>query len=263
MIWLKGAKGRQTMRIDTIYRYPVKGLTPEPLTRADLRPGRALDWDRAFALAQGDCRFDDARPAWRPKTEFLCLARNVEAAQLTSRFDETTGMLTLTAPGGAEIGASPLTPDGRAAIAGFIAAALPTAMRGNPRFVHIDGHSFCDHDGQVISLIGLPSLQSLSQAAGAPRQPLRFRANLYLAGLAPWEEFGWIGKTLEIGGAKLRVTERINRCAATCVNPETKRRDANPVKELMDHFGHVDCGIFAEVIAGGIIEPGASIQLAR
>ena len=134
-------------------------------------------------------------------------------------------------------------------------------MRGTSRFVHAEDHSFCDHKKQVISLIGLPSLKALEQAADAPRHPLRFRANLYLTDLNPWVEFGWIGRTLAIGSARLRVTKRIDRCAATCVNPETKRRDANPVKELMVHFGHVDCGVYAEVTEGGPIAPGDAMRL--
>ncbi len=249
------------MRIDTIYRYPIKGLTPEPMSQVTLHPGRAIAWDRAFALAQGDCEFNDDAPAWRPKTEFLCLARNIEAAHLTARFNPTSRSLTLIAPDGAALDADPFTEPGRASITDFIAAALPTAMRGTPRFVHVENHSFCDHDGQVISLIGLPSLQSLSDAVGSPRQPMRFRANLYLTDLDPWQEFTWLGRTLAIGEARLQVIERINRCAATCVNPETLQRDANPVKELMTEFGHVDCGVFAQVVHGGPIAPGDTIRL--
>lgn len=249
------------MRIENLFRYPVKGLTPEPLTHASLWPGRAIEWDRAFALAQGDSAFDTAEPAWRPKTEFLCLARNIEAAQLTSRFDPATNILTLVAPDGAAIDASPFTADGQAMLANFMAAALPTAMRGTPRFVHVDGHSFCDHDGQVISLIGLPSLQSLETAVGAARQPMRFRANLYLDEIEPWEEFTWMGRLLTIGDATLRIVERIKRCAATCVNPDTGERDANPVKELQQHYGHADCGVFAEVLEGGRIARGDRIKL--
>ncbi|MCF3947926.1 MOSC domain-containing protein [Acidiphilium iwatense] len=249
------------MRIDSIYRYPVKGLTPENLATAQLRPGRAIEWDRAFALAQGDCGFDESAAAWRSKTEFLCLARNPDAALLASRFDETAHLLTLTAPDGATIDASPFEPEGRTALAAFIATALPRAMRGTPRFVYAENHSFCDNKTQVVSLIGLPSLRALEEAAGAPRQPLRFRASLYLAGLDPWEEFTWLNRTIAIGGTKLRATARIARCAATCVNPETRRRDANPVKELMTNFGHVDCGIYATVIEGGPIAPGDAVRL--
>jgi uncharacterized protein YcbX len=249
------------MRIDTIYRYPVKGLTPEPMDAVALEPGRAIAWDRAFALAQGDSHFDETAPAWRPKTEFLCLARDIEAADLTARFDPARSILTLVALDGAALDANPLTEAGRADIAAFIAAALPSAMRGTPRFLHIEDHSFCDHDGQVVSLIGMPTLQSLSDAVGSPRQPMRFRANFYLTDGAPWEEFTWLGRTLAIGDARLQVIERINRCAATCINPETRQRDANPVKELMTHFGSVDCGVFAQVIAGGPISRGDTIRL--
>lgn len=247
------------MRIETLYRYPVKGLSPELLTRADLIPGRAIAWDRAFALAQGDCGFDDTAPAWRRKGEFLCLARNTDAALLNSRFDEATGLLTLIASDGAAIDASPFTAQGRASLADFIAAALPDEIRGIPRFVHVDGHSFCDHNGQVISLIGLSSIAALEAAAGAMRHKLRFRANLYVTGTEPWAELDWIGATLAIGDARLRVIEPINRCPATCVNPETRQRDANPVEELRTHFGHVHCGIYARVIAQGTVAPGDPI----
>ncbi|MBU6357714.1 MAG: MOSC domain-containing protein [Rhodospirillales bacterium] len=250
-----------TMLVDSLFRYPVKGLTAEPLKAADLEAGRAIAWDRAFALAQGDCGFDPAAPAWRPKAEFLCLARDPEAVRLDCRFDDAAGLLTLIAPDGAAIDASPLTEAGRSQLGTFIAAALPGSMRGTPRFRHVSGHSFSDHRNQVISLIGLASLRALEAAAGAPRHPLRFRANLYFDGAEPWAELGWVGRTLAIGDARLRVTARIDRCAATSINPETRARDANPVKDLMTHFGHVDCGIYAEVLAPGRIAPGDTIIL--
>ncbi|HEX7389514.1 MAG TPA: MOSC N-terminal beta barrel domain-containing protein [Acidiphilium sp.] len=249
------------MRIESIWRYPVKGLSAEPLADAMLRPGRAIEWDRAFALAQGDSGYDEAAPAWRTKNEFLCLARNPEAAFLASRFDDATRRLTLTAPDGTAHEASPFEPEGRASLTAFIAAALPHAMRGTPRFVYAPGHSFCDNKTQVISLINLASLEALEEAAGAARHPLRFRASVYLSGVAPWEEFAWLGRTIAIGGTKLRVKARIGRCAATCVNPETRERDANPVRELMIHFGHTDCGIYAEVIEGGRLAPDDTVTV--
>jgi uncharacterized protein YcbX len=57
------------------------------------------------------------------------------------------------------------------------------------------------------------------------------------------------------------VQERIDRCGATTVNPDTAIRDANPVKELQQNFGHVDLGIFAEVLTGGEIKPGDEIRV--
>ena len=61
--------------IAQIYRYPVKGLSAEPLARVALAPGEALPHDRRFALAHGATRFDGA-PHWLPRNNFLMLARN-------------------------------------------------------------------------------------------------------------------------------------------------------------------------------------------
>ena len=249
------------MRIESLYRYPVKGLTPERLDSASLSPGRCIPFDRAFALAHGDSPLDPANPAWVQKVNFLCLAKNPAAARLRTVFDETTGMLNIHDPAGEDITASPFTPEGRAALTAYLTAFLgPEARYGAdgqaPHFHHFPAHSFCDHKTQVISLIGLGSLAALEEAVGAPRAKLRFRANIYIEGAKPWAEFSLLGKTLAIGEAKMVVQERIDRCPATQVNPETAEKDANPVKELREHFGHIDMGVFAEVLTPGEVRPG-------
>jgi MOSC domain-containing protein len=53
--------------IESIWRYPIKGLTPERLNAVTLTPGRCLPHDRRFALARSDTEFDPARPEWLPK----------------------------------------------------------------------------------------------------------------------------------------------------------------------------------------------------
>src|SRR5271168_1796742 len=102
------------MKIESLYRYPVKGLTPEPLAEAALTPGRCLPWDRAFALAQGDSAFDPQNPGWVWKAEFMCLLRNAGIARLVTKFDDATRLLTVTAPEGETLQASPLTAEGQA-----------------------------------------------------------------------------------------------------------------------------------------------------
>jgi len=82
-----------------------------------------------------------------------------------------------------------------------------------------------------------------------------------LENLAPWAEFDWIGQRLTMGDAVLEVTERIDRCAATGLNPATGARDANPVHELLTHVGHTDCGVFARVITAGRIAPGDALRV--
>jgi len=255
------------MIIESLYRYPVKGLTPEPLAQAALTPGRCIPWDRAFALAQGDATLDPANPAWVPKTNFMCLLRNAGIARLKTRFDEHTGVLRVETPDGEVLATSPLTPEGQAELTRFFTAYLGPETRFGPggkppAFFHFENHSFCDHKTQVISLIGLGSLAALESAVSAPRDKRRFRANIYISGIAPWEEFNWLGKTIRIGPEVTAIVQdRIDRCGATTVNPDTAERDANPVKELQQNFGHIELGIFAEVLTPGTIQPGDSITV--
>ena len=249
------------MRIEHMYRYPVKGLTAEALETTLVEPGGTLPWDRAFALAQGDAPFDPAAPSWMQKTHFMCLMANASAALLKSTFDPRSGQLTILAPGGDAITEHALTEAGRERIGIWLAAFLGPEARGVPRFHHVPGHSFSDVKAKVISLINVASLDDLSRRVGALRHNRRFRANLYFSGAAAWSELGWVGQEILAGRARLRVVKRIPRCPATQVNPETAERDADPVKELRAAFGHPDLGIYAEVIEGGEIAVGDALEL--
>jgi uncharacterized protein YcbX len=249
------------MRIEHLYRYPVKGLTAEALEAVAVEQGDMLPWDRAFALAQGDAPFDPAAPAWLQKTHFMCLMANARAALLKSSFDAASGRLAIAAPDGGGISADALSPEGRARIGAWLAAWLGPEARGVPRFHHVPGHAFSDVSAKVISLINLASIADLARRAGAPRHHLRFRANLYFSGAAAWSEFSWLGRELLAGGARLRVTRRISRCAATEVNPATAERDAKPPAELRAAFGHGDLGVYAEVVDGGKMAIGDALEL--
>ena len=101
------------MRIEYLYRFPVKGLTAEALENTEVAEGGAIPWDRAFALAQGDSGFDPKAPAWLPKDNFMCLKRNAVIARLRSHFEPRSGELTIRAPGGEIVSENALTPSGR------------------------------------------------------------------------------------------------------------------------------------------------------
>jgi uncharacterized protein YcbX len=89
------------MRIEKIYRYPVKGLSAEALEAVALTPGEMLPHDRRFALAQGDAPFDVAAPRWLSKRNFGCLMANERLALLHTAFDPHDGSLAIRAlPGG-------------------------------------------------------------------------------------------------------------------------------------------------------------------
>lgn len=249
------------MRVESLYRYPVKGLTAEALGEVRLAAGEAIPGDRVFALAQGDAPFDEAAPAWLHKRHFGCLMANPRLAAVHVSWDERRGVLLLRLPGEPPFAGDTTTAEGRAAIGARLAAALGPEARGTPRFVHAPGHRFADHPDQLISLINLASLASLERAMGRALDPLRFRANLHFSGAAPWAEQSWVGRLIEVGTATLRVVETIERCAATGVNPMTAERDCDPVEGLRATFGHAELGVYARVERSGRVAVGDALIL--
>lgn len=252
---------RPRVRIEQLYRYPVKGLTAEALEEVHVEPGQALPWDRAFALAQGDAGFDPAAPTFLHKSNFMCLLKNAGIAALRAGFDPHDRVLTVRAPDGRCVSDSPMTEAGRGRIGAFLTAYLGEEARGEPRFHYVPGHVFGDQRTPAVSLISLSSLAAFERDVGARRDLIRFRANIYFSGNPPWSELDWVDRTLQVGGATLRVFKRIKRCNATQVNPETAERDADPVRELMRTYGHADLGIHTEVVEGGRIAVGDTIAV--
>jgi uncharacterized protein YcbX len=247
-------------QIQSIYRYPIKGLSAEHLQSAVLAPGQTLPADRAYAIENGPSGFDPAAPAYFPKQRFLMLMKNERLAELKTRFDETTHTLTVRAGEREAVQGDLRTSLGRAAVERFFAEFCAADLRGPPRVLHAPGHSFSDVARKVVSIINLASVDALAQAIGAPVDPLRFRGNLYVDGWPAWREFELMDQALAVGPtARMRVVKRIVRCAATNVDPRTGARDLAIPETLMRRFGHGDCGVYAEVIAGGAIAAGDGI----
>ena len=59
------------------------------------------------------------------------------------------------------------------------------------------------------------------------------------------------------------MTKPTQRCAPTNVDPETAARDMNIPQALKRGFGHVDMGVYAEVVTGGEVATGERIVAPR
>ena len=247
-------------RLSAIYRYPVKGLSPEPLQRTALRAGETLPADRRYAIENGPSGFDPAAPSYLPKSRFLMLMRNERLAALDTRYDDATHVLTIRHEGRERACGDLSTREGRLAIEAFFRRYLPAELRGPPKVLAAPGHSFSDVAAKVVSIINLASVAAIETVLGAPVNPLRFRANLYVAGWPAWHEFSLLGQELAIGAARLKVTKRILRCAATEVDPDTGIRDLAIPATLLRMYDHADCGIYAQVVAPGEISGGDPIS---
>ena len=250
-------------KIDAIYRYPVKGLSPQRLERTRLAVGATLPADRLYAIENGPIGFDPAEPKYFPKFRFLMLMRNERLAALQTSYDEASHTLVVQAEGHEAARGNLRTPEGRAAIEQFFAEYCAKDLRGPPKVLFGQNHSFSDVAKKVVSIVNLASVAALETAVGAPVNPLRFRANLYVTGWPAWHEFDLLDGVLSIGDARLKPVKRIERCAATDVDPLTGIRDLTVPKSLMQGFGHTDCGIYAEAIAPGEIAPGDAIAVSE
>ncbi len=251
----------QPAQIAGIYRYPVKGLSPEPLPAVTLRIGQTLPADRRYAIENGPSGFDPAEPKWMVKTYFLMLQRDEWLAGLHSHFDDASNVLTIRHNGSIAAQGDLETVQGRTAIEQFFATKFAGQIKGPPKILSSNGHSFSDVNRKVVSIVNLASLSAIENLVGQPVHPLRFRANLYISGWPAWREAELLDQTLAIGEARLRVVKRITRCAAINVNPESAARDLNIPHALMRRFGHNECGIYAEVIAGGAVATGDEITI--
>ena len=165
-----------------LFRYPVKGLSPEPLQRMPLMAGQTAAFDRAYAVENGPGRFDPDKPAHLPKINFLMLMRNERLATLQTRFDDATETLTVLRDGKQVARGDLRTPIGRKMIEQFLAAYMQDDLRGAPRVVFAPGHSFSDVAAKCLHVINLASLRELERVVGRELNPLRFRPNVVIDG---------------------------------------------------------------------------------
>lgn len=251
--------------IRSLYRYPVKGLSPEPLAEVELHVGRGFPRDRELALTNGAWAYDPASYMPRPKTDFLMLMQHESLAALRTRVSHDGTRLALSAADGAAL---EVVLDDDAALerlSAFFAAHLAGKLPGTPRLVRAGAHRFTDVSVvsptlmQSVSLINLASVRELGARLGRELNPLRFRANVYYDGGEPWEELAWLEREIRIGPLRARVVLRTRRCAATNVDPDTGARDLGIPQALLKNFRHGDMGVYVEMLDGGRLQPGDTL----
>ena len=122
--------------------------------------------------------------------------------------------------------------------------------------------------GGAASLISRASLDAIERLAGEHVDPRRFRMLVEVDGLAEaHEEDTWIGQTLRVGAAVVRVRGHVGRCLITQRHPESGKTDIPMLDLLRSYRGGLDTteplafGVYGEVLEPGRVAVGDPISL--
>jgi len=244
-----------------IWRHPVKAHGRERVDQVTLEAGKAMPWDRVWAVAHERSCFDVDRPGWNPPGDFSRGASSPRLQQIECFSDPAYRNITFQHPDRPSI---TINPDDHGQGCEFIQWVMPISLGARllpSRLVRAPNEAMTDTGYQSISLINLNSHRDVARQLDMDLSPLRWRGNLLVDGLEPWEELTWVGKTLRLGEVECEVVEPIKRCRMTEANPETGERDADTLKALRDGFDHQFQGVYLTVKTGGLLMQDTKIEV--
>ncbi|WP_299046616.1 MOSC N-terminal beta barrel domain-containing protein [uncultured Tateyamaria sp.] len=232
-----------------IWRHPIKGIGSEACDQADLTPDHAVVGDRTWALLNAEA---DDTDDWQPRRNFLQVASGPALAAVGA-VSTDNGVL-LTHPDRDPLDFKPDTaPE---TLGAWIGDLWPTGRPGPARLVKAPPQGMTDVPYASVSIGNLSSLRALSQRAGMHVDMRRFRINLWLDGLAPFEEIDLLAGDITIGGVTLAPVEPIERCRAPDANPQNGHRDIGMLRTLEDGWNTRDFGVYFKVKSGGTVAVG-------
>lgn len=247
--------------VEALYRYPVKGFSPEAVEEAELTTNAFFPCDRMFAVENGPSGFDASAPKHISKQKFTVLARAADIAKLKTRYDEASGFFDATLDG--EHHRFLLrSGEGRAAFAAFLSDKFGAQFSGQLKVLEGPGtHRFTDHPSGQVSLLNLASVATLEVMAGRAVDPLRFRMNIHMSGLEAFAEDAWQpGDTLRLGEAELTFLAPTVRCKATHAHPQNGEYDFDLLPALFQAFKRNTMGVYLTVAKGGIVRLGDTLE---
>ncbi|WP_300063642.1 MOSC N-terminal beta barrel domain-containing protein [uncultured Roseobacter sp.] len=241
-----------TTTLAHIWRHPLKGLGSEAIQSVELDPDQAVVGDRHWALLNAEA--EDTH-LWQPRRNFLQVASGPRLAALTA---ETTAQgIRLTHPEREPLEMKPET-DGQA-LGAWIGDLWPENRPGPARLVKAPVQGMTDVEYSSVSIGNLASLRALSQKAGVDIDMRRFRINLWLDGLAPWEEIDLLQRAIILGTATLSPVEPIERCRAPDANPANGARDIGMLRLLEDGWDTRNFGVYFKVKTAGTARIGDAL----
>lgn len=218
-------------RVVGLWRYPVKSMAAEVLTRADIS-WHGLLGDRRWAFVR-----DNVAQSGFP---WLTLRECAQMSQYMPSF--TTPQKPDTSPTVVQ------TPTGVALDVADPALALELYPKG----ARVIRQSCGIFDTFPLSLITTQTIARLSEIVGDRLDVRRFRPNILVeaANDTAFPEDDWVGRVLRIGSMRMRVDKRDGRCVVITIDPATMERSPAVLRAVAER--RQGClGVY-----GTTVEPG-------
>jgi uncharacterized protein YcbX len=228
--------------VTELRRYPVKSLQGEQLQRMEVTARGAVG-DRLWALVDEDGKLASGKDSSR----FRKVAGLLEHS---SRLDGDVPVIEPTS-------GAPVRGDDPA-----LAAVVQFIAGPGWRLAREDGAPH--HDASPIHLVTSATLARLTEVVGFEVPSRRLRPNIVVEVPDPagFAEDAWVGGELLIGGARLRVTERCERCVmVNHAQPGGVEHRPQVLKQI-GRYNDACAGVYADVVEAGTVELGAPVDTA-
>jgi hypothetical protein len=232
--------GREIGRVVSLWRYPVKSMAAESLEQAEVS-WHGLVGDRRWAFIR-----DGLVKSGFP---WLTIREHVEMRHYRPSFVEPDR------PNASAVMVR--TPTG--ATFDVIDPALAAELGAGVRVIKQDRGVF---DTLPLSLITAQTIAHLGTIANATLDVQRFRPNLVVAasGGAPFPEDEWVGRVLRIGGMRMRVDKRDQRCVIVNIDPTTNERNATVLRTIT-RDRQACLGVYGSTVEPGRIAVGDTVAI--
>lgn len=219
--------------VTALRRYPVKAMGGESLERVDV-DARGFSGDRWYAVVDDGGQLASGKSTRR----FRRRDRVFDYRAVTG----DAGEVTVTGPGGSWRVGDP-------ALDQQLSAAMEAHVRVLPE------RGVRHQDGGEVSLVGSASLAWCADRWGIDADTRRLRVNLVLDTDVPFVEESWVGRTLQMGSARLRVVEPVPRCRTVDLEQDGARAHGRWLRRLAAERD-MCLAVYADVVTPGAIALG-------
>ena len=112
-----------------------------------------------------------------------------------------------------------------------------------------------------VSLLNIQSINDFQKKIDKKVEISRFRGNICIDGIKPWEEREWIGKTIKINNISFKVEKNIPRCVAINLKPTTDDNSLNLLQSLKKNYNHFEMGIYLTALDDGEINLDNKVEI--